>query len=76
MGVCHPVSKTALTGRPRSTLYRHLKRLWEMQWIRVDQVGRRIVIRPIITHCARAAAREAARTKGQAGGPVTNEALL
>ena len=35
-----------LTGRPRSTLYRHLKELRDMQWIRVDQAGRRIIIRP------------------------------
>jgi DNA-binding transcriptional ArsR family regulator len=65
-----------LTGRPRSTLYRHLKQLREMQWIRVDQAGRRIIIRPII-------ARNAEPVKGQETSPVQsvevpapNEALL
>ena len=71
-----PEQLADFTGRPRSTLYRHLKLLREMQWIRVDQVGRRIVIRPIITQCAQAADREAARTKDPAGEPVPNEALL
>ena len=72
------------TGRPRSTLYRHLKLLREMQWIRVDQLGRRIVIRPIITQCAQAVDREAAGAGGSGGepgedaadGPVPSEALL
>jgi DNA-binding transcriptional ArsR family regulator len=72
------------TGRPRSTLYRHLKLLREMQWIRVDQAGRRIVIRPIITQCAQAADKEAARARGSRGEPgedaagtgAPNEALL
>jgi DNA-binding MarR family transcriptional regulator len=72
------------TGRPRSTLYRHLKLLREMQWIRVDQAGRRIVIRPITTQSARAADREAARARGSGGEPsedaagarAPNEALL
>jgi DNA-binding transcriptional ArsR family regulator len=43
-----PEQLAELTGRPRSTLYRHLKQLREMQWIRVDQAGRRIIIRPIV----------------------------
>jgi hypothetical protein len=75
-----PEQMVEFTGRPRSTLYRHLKQLREMQWIRVDQVGRRIMIRPIITRCAQAADQEAAR----AGGPgeeqgyeaVPNQELL
>ena len=79
-----PEQLTEFTGRPRSTLYRHLKHLREMQWIRVDQAGRRIVIRPIITQCAQAADREAARARGSggepgedaAGAPAPNEALL
>ena len=75
-----PEQLTEFTGRPRSTLYRHLKLLREMQWIRVDQAGRRIVIRPIVTRCAQAAHREAAKAgelgKEPAGGPVPNEELL
>ena len=43
-----PEQLADLIGRPRSTLYRHLKQLREMQWIRVDQAGRRIVIRPVV----------------------------
>jgi hypothetical protein len=61
-------------------LDRHLTHRREMQWIRVDQVGRRIVIRPIVTRCAQAADGEAAKAgepgKELAGGPVPNEELL
>jgi DNA-binding MarR family transcriptional regulator len=79
-----PEQLADLTGRPRSTLYRHLKHLREMRWIRVDQAGRRIVIRPITTHSVHATDREAARAGGPggepgeepAGAPVLNEALL
>jgi hypothetical protein len=39
MPVLTPEQLAEYTGRPRSTPYRHLKRLREMQWIRVDQVG-------------------------------------
>jgi len=63
-------------GRPRSTLYRHLKLLREKQWIRVDQAGRRIVIRPIITRCAQAVGSEAAGLEDPADEPVPKEALL
>jgi DNA-binding transcriptional ArsR family regulator len=48
-----PDQISQLTGRPRSTLYRHLKQLREMDWIRVDQVGRRIIVRPLIAGQAR-----------------------
>ena len=71
-----PEQLTEFIGRPRSTLYRHLKLLREMQWIRVDQAGRRIVIRPIVMRSAQAADRQAASTGEPAGGPVPNEALL
>ncbi len=49
-----PEQVAELTGRARSTLYRHLKELREMQWIRVDQAGRRIIIRPIMARKYRA----------------------
>jgi hypothetical protein len=71
-----PEQLTEFTGRPRSTLYRHLKLLREMQWIRVDQTGRRIVIRPIVTHCSQMVGREAIGTSDPAGDPVPNEELL
>jgi hypothetical protein len=79
-----PEQFTEFTSRPRSTLYRHLKLLREMQWIRVDQVGRRLVIRPLITRCAQAADRDTTRLGGPseesgeeaAGEPAPNEALL
>jgi hypothetical protein len=75
-----PEQMVEFTGRPRSTLYRHLKQLREMQWIRVDQVGRRIIIRPIITRCAQAADQEAARAGGPGEEPadeaVPNKELL
>ena len=50
------------TGRPRSTVYRHLKLLREMQWIRVDHAGRRFVIRPIIVRNTQIVCRQLART--------------
>jgi hypothetical protein len=79
-----PEQLAEFTGRPRSTLYRHLKQLREMQWIRVDQAGRRIIIRPIITHSVLSVDREVAKAGGPgrelgeepAGSPVPNEALL
>jgi DNA-binding transcriptional ArsR family regulator len=43
-----PDEVAELAGRSRSALYRHLKLLREMGWIRVEQVGRRIVIRPLV----------------------------
>jgi len=66
-----PEQLAELTGRPRSTLYRHLKQLRDMKWLRVDPVGRRIVIRPIVAH-SRPSAEETAETRESAG----NEALL
>ena len=74
--VLTPEQLTEFTGRPRSTLYRHLKLLREMQWIRVDQTGRRIVIRPIVTRCAQVVGREAVGTGDPADRPVPNEELL
>ena len=71
-----PEQLAEYTGRPRSTLYRHLKLLREMQWIRVDQTGRRIVIRPIVTRCAQVVGREAVGTGDPADRPVPNEELL
>jgi hypothetical protein len=64
--VLTPEQLAEFTGRPRSTLYRHLKLLREMQWIRVDQAGRRIAIRPLITRCVQAAELDAARPGGHA----------
>ena len=71
-----PEQLTEFTGRPRSTLYRHLKLLREMQWIRVDQAGRLIIIRSIIVRSAQIVGREAARTGELANEPAPNEALL
>jgi DNA-binding transcriptional ArsR family regulator len=48
-----PEQVAALTGRARSTLYRHLKELRERHWIRVDQAGRRIIIRPVTDRSAK-----------------------
>jgi hypothetical protein len=70
-----PDQLAEFTGRPRSTLYRHLKLLREMQWIRVDQAGRRLIIRPIITRCAQPAGETTYRNKPE-GGPVPSEALV
>jgi hypothetical protein len=71
-----PDQLAEFTGRPRSTLYRHLKLLREMQWIRVDQAGRRLIIRPIITRCARPADEETTYSNNPEGESVRDEALL
>jgi len=65
-----------LTGRPRSTLCRHLKQLRDMQWIHVDQVGRQLIIRPIIACPGEKAEKEVDGKGNLADGPVPNEALL
>jgi DNA-binding transcriptional ArsR family regulator len=71
-----PEQVAELTGRARSTLYRHLKELRDMHWLRVDQAGRRIVIRPLLPRCAATPEKEAASTVPPSGQPATNEALL
>jgi len=43
-----PDQMAELMGRSRSALYRHLRLLREMGWIRVEQSRRRIVIRPTL----------------------------
>jgi hypothetical protein len=42
-----PEQVAELTGRARSTLFRYLKQLRDMQWLRVDQVGQRIILHPV-----------------------------
>lgn len=38
-----------LTGRPRTTLYRHLAALeQELRWLRIDHSGRRLILRPLV----------------------------
>jgi hypothetical protein len=71
-----PDQLAEFTGRPRSTLYRHLKLLREMQWIRIDQAGRRLIIRPIIARCAQPADGETTYCNNLEGGPVPDEALV
>lgn len=71
-----PEQLAEFTGRPRSTLYRHLKQLREMQWIRIDQAGRRIIIRPIVTRNVDSVEKEARSAAEPSGEPVANEALL
>lgn len=71
-----PEQVAELTGRARSTLYRHLKELRETGWLRVDQAGRRIVIRPLLPRCAAAPGKEAPSTAPPSGQPATDEVLL
>jgi len=71
-----PEQLAELTGRPRSTLYRHLKQLRELRWIRVDQASRRIIIRPIIAWNVQSKETPAAGTATPADTEVPNEALL
>lgn len=65
-----------LTGRPRSTLCRHLKQLRDMEWIRVDQTGRRLIIRPIIACHGEPVEKEVDGRVDPADGPAPDEALL
>jgi hypothetical protein len=71
-----PEQLAELTGRPRSTLYRHLKQLRKMQWIRIDQAGRRIIIRPIVARNPDPAEKEATYMAEATSEPAPNEALL
>ena len=43
-----PDELAELLGRPRTTLYRHLNRLQELGWLRVDRQDRRLVLQPLI----------------------------
>jgi DnaA N-terminal domain/IclR helix-turn-helix domain len=65
-----------LTGRPRSTLYRHLKQLRDMQWLRIDQVGRRIILHPVIALKGEQAEKTPTSVEQPTGVPAPNEALL
>jgi hypothetical protein len=64
------------TGRPRSTLYRHLKELRERHWIRVDQADRKIIIRPVTDHPPKPAEKQEADMSQPATGPALNEELV
>ena len=71
-----PEQVAQFTGRARSTLYRHLKELRERRWIRVDQTGRRIIIRPVTGHSAKPAQEKEAGMSQPATGPAPNEELM
>jgi hypothetical protein len=71
-----PAQVVESTSRPRSTLYRHLRQLRDMQWIRVDQAGRRIIIRPIVNRNVEPVEREAKNITEPTDDPAPNEALL
>lgn len=43
-----PDQLAELLGRPRTTLYRHLKQLQQLSWLRVDRTERRLVLQPLI----------------------------
>jgi hypothetical protein len=71
-----PEQVADLTGRARSTLYRHLKELRDMQWIRVDQAGRKIVIRPVVGRVGDLATKGEAQISQPGARPHLNEELL
>jgi len=71
-----PEQVAELTGRPRSTLYRHLKQLRDMQWLRIDQAGRRIILRPVKARVVGPAEKEATSMVRPTGEPAPNKALL
>ena len=44
-----PDQLSDLTGRPRTTLYRHLGILErELGWLRIDRADRRLILRPLV----------------------------
>ena len=43
-----PDQLAELLGRPRTTLYRHLNKLRQLRWLRVDRSDRRLVLQPLI----------------------------
>lgn len=43
-----PDQLAALLGRPRTTLYRHLNKLQQLRWLRVDHHDRRLVLQPLV----------------------------
>ena len=43
-----PDQLAELLGRPRTTLYRHLDRLQQLHWLRVDHRDRRLVLQPLV----------------------------
>ena len=65
-----------LTGRARSTLYHHLKELRERHWIRVDQTGRRIIIRPVTDRSVEPTERQEAEMSQPGTGSAPNEELV
>ena len=71
-----PEKLADLTGRARSTLYRHLKELRDMHWIRVDQAGRGIIIRPVIGRLGEPSAKGEAHVSQSAAPSALNEELL
>jgi len=71
-----PEQMATLTGRARSTLYRHLKELRERHWLRVDQTGRRIIIRPVIDRTAKPAEEKQPDMSQPATTPALNEELV
>ena len=71
-----PDQVAQLTGRARSTLYRHLKEFRDRNWIRVDQAGRRIIIRPVTDRSAEPADEREADMSQPASTPALNEELV
>jgi DNA-binding transcriptional ArsR family regulator len=72
-----PEQLAIFTGRSRSAFYRHLKALREMDWLRVEQVGRRIIIRPTLGRAtAEPLRRKATDVPRPADEPTPNEVLL
>ena len=69
-----PEQLSEFTGRSRSTLYRHLNLLGEMGWIRVDQAGRRTIIRSLIAGNAGMVEGEAAGARVPGGSPENDPA--
>ena len=43
-----PDQLAGLLGRPRTTLYRHLNKLQELRWLRVDHHDRRLILQPLV----------------------------
>jgi len=64
-----PERLAELVGRPRTTLYRHLAKLQQLQWLQVDHRDRQIVLRPLVPISEWQQAKD--KPPDQAGGQST-----
>ena len=69
-----PDQLSDLIGRPRTTMYRHLSFLEkELGWLRIDRVGRRLILRPLIDVARESRGVDAPSSAEPAASPINQE---